>query len=51
MLVSYNLFREALFITFSQEIPNKEIILEITKQWAQYNCLHGKFKEATIQLV
>lgn len=51
MLVNHNFFDEALFITLNQEIPSQEIISEIIKQWAQYNCLHGKFKEAAIQLV
>lgn len=46
MLLKNNLFREALAIVRSQEIQDDKIILKITKQWAEYNNLHGHPKEA-----
>lgn len=46
MLLKYNLFREALAITKSQEQQDNEVILEITKKWAEYNVTHGHPKEA-----
>lgn len=46
MLLKNNLFREALSVVKSQEKPDNEIILEITKKWGEYNVLHGHPKEA-----
>jgi len=46
MLLKNNLFREALAVIKSQENPDKEILSEITKKWAEYNILHGHPKEA-----
>ncbi|KAL4096870.1 hypothetical protein QTP88_021745 [Uroleucon formosanum] len=46
MLLKNNLFREALAVVKSQVKQNDEIVLEITKKWAEYNILHGHPKEA-----
>lgn len=46
MLLKNNLFREALSVVKSQEKHDQEIIMEITKKWAEYNVLHGHPKEA-----
>jgi len=46
MLLKNNLFREALAVVKSQDKQNDEIVLEITKKWAEYNNLHGHPKEA-----
>lgn len=46
MLLKNNLFREALSVVKSQDIHDHEIIIEITKKWAEYNVLHGHPKEA-----
>lgn len=46
LLLKNNYFREALATVRSQEKQNDEIILEITKKWAEYNNLHGHPKEA-----
>uniref|UniRef100_A0A2H8TR50 Gem-associated protein 5 n=1 Tax=Melanaphis sacchari TaxID=742174 RepID=A0A2H8TR50_9HEMI len=46
LLLKNNLFREALAVVKSQDKQNDEIILEITKKWAEYNVLHGHPKEA-----
>lgn len=47
LLLKNNLFREALAVVKSQSEQNDELILEITKKWAEYNVLHGHPKEAT----
>lgn len=47
MLLKNNYFREALSVVKCQEIQDNEVILEITKKWAEYNVLHGHPKEAT----
>lgn len=46
MLLKNNLFREALAVVKSHDKQNYEIVLEITKKWAEYNVLHGHPKEA-----
>jgi len=46
MLLKNNLFREALAVVKSQDKQNDEIVLKITKKWAEYNVLHGHPKEA-----
>jgi len=46
MLLKNNLFREALAVVKSQDKQNDEIVLEITKKWAEYNVVHGHPKEA-----
>lgn len=46
MLLKNNLFREALSVVKSQEKQDDELVLEITKKWAEYNIHHGHPKEA-----
>ncbi|XP_050548887.1 uncharacterized protein LOC126910389 isoform X2 [Daktulosphaira vitifoliae] len=46
MLLKNNLFKEALSVARCQENQDDELILEITKKWAEYNVCHGHPKEA-----
>lgn len=46
MLLKNHFFREALALVKSQEKEDVEIILEITKNWAEYNLHNGHPKEA-----
>lgn len=46
VLLKNNFFREALAVIKSHDQQNHEMVLEITKKWAEYNVLHGHPKEA-----
>lgn len=51
ILLKNNFFREALAVVKSHKLEDNDLILEITKKWAEYNLSHGHPKEATHWLV